>query len=222
MKENMKYLTNKYQLREMNVMRMMEIINNNKGAIPGGTVFFGDSITEFCPLDKYFDKIDNKYNCGMAGITTSIMMNFIDEGVLKYKPKNVVIMAGTNDLGKTIMLSPRDIALNMKEIVEIIHYNDPRINIYLVSPLPCLEEIHGHKKDKYVLRTNESIKMVYQEYRTTIPYEYVKLINAYPALLNKKGQPIEDIYLDGLHINDEGYSRYCAIIQDELLKNNDN
>lgn len=40
-KENMKYLTNHYQLREFTLIRMLEIINQNKNITPGGTVFMG-------------------------------------------------------------------------------------------------------------------------------------------------------------------------------------
>lgn len=40
-KENMKYLTNHYQLREFTLIRMLEIINQNKNITPGGTVFYG-------------------------------------------------------------------------------------------------------------------------------------------------------------------------------------
>lgn len=38
-------------------------------------------------------------------------------------------------------------------------------------------------------------------------------INAYSSLCNKKGEPIEDLYVDGLHINDEGYKRYTEAIK---------
>ena len=138
-KENMKYLTNHYQLREFTLIRMLEIINQNKNITPGGTVFYGDSITEYCDLDKYYPEIETKYNCGIAGITSGMLLNFIDEGVIKYQPKNVVLMIGTNDLGNTVMESPRDIALNVKETIEIIHYNCLDTKIYLVAPLPCLD-----------------------------------------------------------------------------------
>ena len=74
-------------------------------------------------MDKYYPEIETKYNCGIAGITSGMLLNFIDEGVIKYQPKNVVLMIGTNDLGNTVMESPRDIALNVKETIEIIHYN---------------------------------------------------------------------------------------------------
>lgn len=44
-----------------------------------------------------------------------MLLHFVDEGVIKYQPKNVFIMIGTNDLGNTTMTSPREIALNVKK-----------------------------------------------------------------------------------------------------------
>ena len=102
MRENMTFLTNYYQIREMTIDRMKEIIDQNKNAKEGGTVFFGDSITQFMDIEKYFPEIDNKYNCGIGGITSTMLLHFIDEGVLKFKPKQLVYMIGTNDLGKTV------------------------------------------------------------------------------------------------------------------------
>lgn len=102
MRENMTFLTNYYQIREMTIDRMKEIIDQNKNAKEGGTVFFGDSITQFMDIEKYFPEIENKYNCGIGGITSTMLLHFIDEGVLKFKPKQLVYMIGTNDLGKTV------------------------------------------------------------------------------------------------------------------------
>lgn len=213
MKENMKYLTNHYQLREFTLIRMLEIVNLNKKAISGGTVFYGDSITEYCNLDKYYPDINNKYNCGIAGITSKMLLNFIDEGVIKFKPKNVVIMVGTNDLGNTVMESPRDIALNVKEMVEIIHYNCLDARILLVGALPCLENTHGYKATCQGMRSNDLLKMIFKEYKNIIPYDYVTFINPYSNLCNKKGQPVENYYVDGLHINDDGYQAYTKEIK---------
>ena len=43
-----------------------------------------------------------------------MLLHFIDEGVLKFKPKQLVYMIGTNDLGKTVMQSPKDITIMLK------------------------------------------------------------------------------------------------------------
>mgnify|MGYP003299348602 CR=1 FL=1 len=80
-------------------------------------VFFGDSIIEYFDLQTHLKSTCSMYNCGIAGASTSILKNYIDEAVLKYRPQQVFIMAGTNDLGNTEMASPRDIAMNMKEIL---------------------------------------------------------------------------------------------------------
>jgi len=215
MREGMKYDTNRYQLREFVLERMMEIIQQQKNAIKGGTVFYGDSLTQFFDLDKYMNNINNKYNCGIAGITADILLHFIDEGVLKYEPSQVFLMIGTNDLGDTIMASPRDIALIVKEMIEIIHYNLPKCQIHLLSCIPCIEKLHGYKATKSGIRSNDVLKMIFKEYKNVIPYEYVHFINVYPALCNKKGEPIENYYVDGLHINDEGYFHYA----NEIKKN---
>lgn len=213
MRENMKFLTNYYQIREMTIDRMKTIIQNNQNAKPGGTVFLGDSITEFMDIDQFFPEIDNKYNSGIGGITSTMLLNFIDEGVLKYQPSRLIYMIGTNDLGKTVMQSPKDIAINVKELVETVHYNLPECEIYVVSPLPCIERIHDYKSTPGVLRSNDMLKMIFKEMKKTIPYEYVTFINAYPSLCNKKGEPIEELYVDGLHINEQGYQRYSEAIK---------
>ena len=54
-----------------------------------------------------------------------MLLHFIDEGVLKFKPRQLVYMINTNDLGKTVMQSPKDITINVKELVETVHYNLP-------------------------------------------------------------------------------------------------
>lgn len=114
------------------------------------------------------------------------------------------------------MQSPKDIAINVKELVETVHYNLPECEIYVVSPLPCLP-MHDYKHTPGVLRSNDLLKMVYKEFKKTIPYEYVTFINAYPILCNKKGEPVEVYYEDGLHINHEGYLRYTNCLKEYIL-----
>ena len=60
--------------------------------------------------------------------------------------------------------------------------------------------------------------MIFQEIGNTIPYHYVTMINAYQTMCNKKGEPIENLYVDGLHINEEGYKRYSEYLKQYLLK----
>lgn len=215
MRESMRYDTDRYQLRDYVLERMIEIVKQNRVAIKGGIVFYGDSLTQYFDVEHYMSSIGKVYNCGIAGITSDMLLNFVDEGVLKYEPSEVFIMVGTNDLGNTTMRSPREIALNIKELIEIIHYNLPECRIHLLSCIPCLEKLHGYKvKDS--LRSNDTLKMIGKEYKKMIPFDYVHFINVYPALCNKKGEPIEEYYEDGLHINQKGYEQYAKTILEQV------
>lgn len=218
MRENMNYLTNYYQIREMTVDRMKEIITLNQNSLPGGTVFLGDSITQLMDLELFFPELERKYNCGIGGITSGMLLSFIDEGVIKFQPQQLVYMIGTNDLGKTVMRSPRDIAINVKELVETVHYNLPDCQIFVVAPLPCIEKQYGYQVNPGILRSNDLLKIVAQEIKKTVPYDYVTMIDAYHTLCDEQGEPIEYLYTDGLHLNDEGYKRYSAYLKRYLLK----
>ena len=210
MRENMKYDTNRYQLRESMLERMLDIIHQQENVQKGNIVFYGDSITEFYNNNKWFE---GSINSGIAGITSDMLLNFIDEGVLKFEPQHVVIMIGTNDLGNTRMSSPRDIALNVKEMIEIIHYNLPNCHIHLLSCIPCVEKYHGYQASNTGIRSNDVLKMVFEEYKRTIPYEYVHFVDIF-SLFYQDGQLMEDCFVDGLHINEKGYT----LISEEIKK----
>lgn len=111
------------------------------------------------------------------GITSDMLLHFVDEGVIKYQPKNVFIMIGTNNLGNTTMTSPREIALNVKEMVEIIHNNLTDCHIYLISCIPCIETLHGYKYIHKGFRCNDLLKMIMQEYKKMISFSYVSFID---------------------------------------------
>lgn len=204
MRQNMIYNPGIYQLREDALKRMLEIINNQKNAEEGHTVFFGDSIFEFYDLNKYYPgKII--YNCGIAGATTDELSWIIDEAVIKYKPKQVVLHIGTNDLGNTVMHSPRLIASNIQTITTIIQKNLPECKMIILSPLPCDEDKQGYP---HGIRSNAFLYDIFKLLREYL--EEVEYIDAYSDFVNKKDYLRED----GLHPNELGYERLTQIINE--------
>lgn len=216
MREEMKYDTDRYQLRDYVVARMGEIIAANRTAQPGGVVFFGDSLTQFMDIKKFYPEYKVAYNCGIQGITADMLLHFIDEGCLKYKPKTVFLMVGTNDLGNTTMTSPREIALHVKEIIEIIHYNLPECKINLLSCIPCDEASQSYMAKGTTLRRNDTLKMVMAEYKRMIPYEYVHFIDMFDVLFDDKGQVDPNYFVDGLHLTDAAYTKLVARVKSQL------
>lgn len=214
MRENMKFDTNIYQLRESVLKRMIQIIQQQRYVEDNNIVFYGDSIIEYYDVEHIFKSLGHVYNCGIGGITSDMLLHFLDEGVIKYHPSQVYILIGTNDLGNTVMASPRDIALNVKEMVEIIHYNLPKCQIHLISPIPCVEKIHGYTSMHQGLRSNDILNMLTSEYQRVIPYDYVDYIDVFSALYDEHQKLREDVFIDGLHINEDGY----ALLTEAIFK----
>lgn len=216
MRENMKFDTNIYQLRESVLKRMIQIIQQQRYVEDNNIVFYGDSIIEYYDVEHIFKSLGHVYNCGIGGITSDMLLHFLDEGVIKYHPSQVYILIGTNDLGNTVMASPRDIALNVKEMVEIIHYNLPKCQIHLISPIPCVEKIHGYTSMHQGLRSNDILNMLISEYQRVIPYDYVDYIDVFSALYDEHQKLREDVFIDGLHINEDGYALLTEAISKHL------
>jgi lysophospholipase L1-like esterase len=214
LRENMIYNPNYYQLRDFQIDTIARIIKKNRDANSGGVLFFGDSITEFYDIEKYFPDIKVKYNSGISGSTSESLMWICDEAVIKYKPSLMILLVGTNDLGNTNMRSPRDIALNVSNIIDLVKGNIPNIKIILISTLPCNEKLHGAAVGKF-MRTNENIKLVNVEYKEMLKnFENVTFINAFDQFIDKKTDNIKDDYSeDGLHLTESGYDLLTEIVK---------
>lgn len=71
------------------------------------TVFFGDSITELCPVEDLYATYTRKtgipvINRGISAETTNSMLKRIEKTVLVMKPKNLVMLMGINDIAAKV------------------------------------------------------------------------------------------------------------------------
>lgn len=219
MREDMKYNDGIYQLRENQIDLIKKIMVNNKEVIPGGVVFYGDSITELYDIDKFYPEIKTKYNSGVGGFTSETLLWIIDEGVIKYKPKVVVLGVGTNDLGNASMRSPRDISYNIQELIRMISNNLEGVEIIVLSVHPCDEESNGSKAGK-VLRSNRIIKALNEEIELICKrFDNVTFKNVFDVLYNKESGNIYDEYTtDGLHLTEKAYISLTEEIKPLILE----
>ena len=200
MRESMIYNPCIYQLREKALHRMLEIIEQRKQATTNGLVLFGDSIFELYDVKKFISS-DSIYNCGIGGASTDELLWFIDEAVIKYQPSKVILHVGTNDLGNTAMNSPRKVAMNIGIMTEMIHKNLPKCQIYIFSPLPCIESkqdyhhVNGIRCNRFI----QDITFFLEEYGN-----YAQVVHVYDEFMNED-EVNEVLYSDGLHPNDLGY-----------------
>ena len=212
MRETMKYNPCYYQLREGQLQRILSIIQQTKIALEGGVIFFGDSITEMYYIEHYYQDISIKYNCGVGGATSNELLWICDEAVIKYQPKVVVMMIGINDLGNTVMLSPKEIAVNIKNIIDLIRGNCPQTQILLLSTLPCVESLRSYHQVPGI-RCNDLVEMIYQQCQDIIIDPKTRFVSIFEEFIDENKEALIEYYQDGLHLNELGYEKLTRLIK---------
>lgn len=189
-----------FHTNKENRLELFDVINVD--AIHGEIVFFGDSLTDFYPIQDFFpDHVI--YNRGIAGDTTTDLLKRI-KNVTVIKPKKVFLQIGTNDLGKG--KTPAQVVENIQKIVFELKADIPNIQLYVISLYPVSHHkmwlspvIAGIRSNKKIRRTNSLLKQLCEQYQ--IPY-----IDMYTHLKDKKGRLEREYTLEGLHISGKGYA----------------
>lgn len=172
--------------------------NKNYGKI----IFIGDSHTEFYKTNIYLNKY-NILNFGIAGDTTSGVLNRLKNNVIDYKPQKVFIQIGINDFQKG--KSKEQIYNNIISIVRTINDELPNTLIYVISLYPINKKIYNFSKFFVYRRHNKSIEYINQElkqYAKTNKYTYIDIAS---ILKNSFGELAKQYTIEGLHLNSHAY-----------------
>jgi len=171
-------------------------------AVAERVVFFGDSITDGWKLENYFP--GKPYvNRGIGGQTTPQMLVRFRQDVIDLKPKEVVILAGTNDIaGNTGPIRNEDIQADLATMAELCKAHGIAVVFSSILPVhnytPKALDFFAQRPMKRILEMNEWLKgycakngIVYLDY--------------FSALVDKQGLLMRGLAEDGLHPNDAGY-----------------
>lgn len=164
------------------------------------TVFMGDSLIQEFDIETSFHT--NKIlNCGISGTTSSDWVHLLCSICDYYEPKTVVLLIGTNDLSNVNHVPIRDVVYNVYKIIEILNTKYEVETIYLISPLPVIED-----ETKEIFRSNAALIELGDEYmKLATTFDNVKFVNVYDALLHN--QELNPKFTeDGLHLNKDGYN----------------
>lgn len=177
---------------------------NKKYALENQTVLLGDSITDFFNWYELFHDFSKSsgqavYNRGISGDTTDRLLERFQENVLNIKPKNIVLLIGTNDIGRGIPLSMT--LENVEQIIKSAKEYCKDVNFILEAVYP----INENMRDMFEKRSNKKINEMNKE--------YIKLCEKYNCiwldftdkLKDKNGNLKEEYTYDGLHINALAY-----------------
>ena len=189
---------------EMMTKRNNYTLLNQKYSVENQTVLLGDSITDFFnwyELFYDFSKVSGQavYNRGISGDTTDRLLERLYDNVLSIKPRNLVILIGTNDMNRNV---PHSATIeNMESIIRETKKACPDVNLIIEAVYPINEKMR-HRSDK---RSNKKIGNINNEYsRLCEKYDCVWL-DFTNQLRDDKGNLKSEYTFDGLHINAQAY-----------------
>lgn len=180
---------------------------NNRPA----SVLMGDSITEgWFSSDPGFFKKNNFVGRGISGQVTSQMLLRFREDVIKLKPKQVIILAGTNDIAENQgPISLDKVFGNIVSMAELAKAN--HIKVVLCSVLPAYD--FGWRKDmkpaEKVILLNKMIEAYAK--KNNIPYV------DYHSAMKDSRNGLDKIYTeDEIHPTAKGYEKMETILMKKL------
>ncbi len=177
----------------------------DKAGLPGadGVLFVGSSTIRFWTnLAQDFRQAPVVINRGFGGSTMAECSLFTRELVVRYKPRQVMVYAGDNDLamGQT----PLQVLESFARFANTVRAELPgtRISFISIKPSPSREVL--------LPKIREANNMIEAYVRTLSNSEYIDI---FTPMIAADGRPRPELFLpDRLHMNEQGYRLWQSVI----------
>ncbi len=145
---------------------------------------------------------------GFGGSHLADSLYFADRIILPYKPRVVVVYAGSNDLAAGE--SRENVLADYQKLAAKIHAGLPAARVVFIAVNPSNARWRDHDNTE---KFNRSVA----EFTKTAPY--LAYLDTYGKMLGADGKPpTELLRADGLHLNAQGYIKWVALLKPDLLK----
>ena len=178
--------------------------------LKGKIVFVGSSsFAKWKDINQYFPGYPI-INRGFGGSNLLDVIQYVNETVLKYKPKQVVIYCGENDLASSDTVSPEIVLDRFSILFNLIRKQlGNKSNITFISIKPSISRWRLEAK---IVAANTLIANFIEKQTNA------NFINIHNAMLQGDGSVMKDIFIaDNLHMNAKGYAIWQKIIFPGLL-----
>lgn len=147
-------------------------------------------------------------NRGFGGSQLSDVQEHFERLILRYRPRQVVIYCGGNDLAAK--KSVETVVADLKAVVNRIHRELPRTKVAFISI--ALNPARWEQRDA-VRAANAAVA----EFMAQDPRR--QFIDVTTAMLGPDGQPKPEIFVaDRLHMNRKGYELWVPLVRSALVK----
>ena len=147
-------------------------------------------------------------NRGVGGAVTNDIDRYVEDIIVPYKPRQIVLYIGEND----VLKAPNGdtIFLRFKKLFEHIRTRLPDVPMVYIAIKPSPSRIQYLP---IAVRANELISEYLKE-QTHTAY-----VDVFKPMLDEKGQMRPELFkADMLHMNTEGYKIWQKLIQPLLIK----
>ncbi|WP_188929563.1 GDSL-type esterase/lipase family protein [Puia dinghuensis] len=148
-------------------------------------------------------------NRGFGGSTLDDVIHYAGDIIYPYRPKQVVIYCGDNDLVQNI--SGKKVYKQFQRLYEMIRKhlgNDVDILYVSIKPSPSRERLMPEME-----RANDLIRNFMAQ------RSHAAFVDVYHLMLNAQGHPMDELFLgDKLHMNEKGYKIWQQAILPYLDK----
>lgn len=177
----------------------------------GKILFVGSSsFTKWTDVQQYFPAYPI-INRGFGGSTLLDVTRYEKEIIFPYKPKQVVMYCGENDIANDTTVTAKMVFKRFKQLYKDIQHAAGPVPFIYISMKPSPSRWHLRKK---MIKGNMLIKHFLEKKGSHIIF-----LNVWDAMLGADGKPKEEIFVDDkLHMNSKGYTIWQKLIEPYLLK----
>jgi lysophospholipase L1-like esterase len=149
-------------------------------------------------------------NRGFGGSSFPDVIRYADDVIFPYKPKQVVVYCGDNDLASSDSISGQTVYRRFVKLYTTIRSRLPRTSIVFVSIKPSPARAHLLPK----VRTANALIRKFLQNKPRTAY-----VDVYTPMLQPNGKPKPDLFTeDNLHMNSHGYQIWQRHLEPVLLK----
>lgn len=181
-------------------------------------VMFGDSLTDYFPMEKLKQMNANLINSGVAGDTIAEMGARLFYDVYPYQPDIVLMQGGANDFLMSLYPGAKPLAERLIRLALRIQKQLPDTKIYIQSLYPAYTKRIGMMPSWAEGKSNEEIKRINFEIEKLCKKYEITYIDVFSQLIGEDGQLSKEYTIDGIHLQDSAYDVVAEIIKNSIVE----
>jgi lysophospholipase L1-like esterase len=197
-------------------LRLSEYHKAKLGVRRADVCFVGDSLTEFwephgrAAWQQHF-RGWQAVNCGIAADRTEhILFRLQALDLAKAKPRLVVLMMGTNNLGMKPPDTPAEVAKACAAAIDLIQKASPETRVLLLTIPP-----NGHEPNSALRRAVRATNDLLLELAAR---REIASLQTYPLFVDGKDTWLPGMTLDGTHFSPDAYEVLAQAIKPKLIE----